>query len=65
LFTFSQLNINNEKTHVACTGEISLSSKKYDFLYKYLRNIEIINDKFRMASFENFSEKNILFNTFK
>ena len=65
LFTFSQLNINNEKTHVACTGEISLSSKKYDFFYKYLRNIEIINDKFSMASFENFSEKNILFNTFK
>ena len=43
LFTFSQLNINNEKIHVACTGEISLSSKKYEFLYKYVRNIEIIN----------------------
>ena len=65
LFTFSQLNINNEKIHVACTGEISLSSKKYEFLYKYVRNIEIINDKFSTHSFENISEKNILFNKFK
>ena len=64
LFTFSQLNINNEKIHVACTGEISLSSKKYEFLYKYVRNIEIINDKFSTPSFENISEKNILFNKF-
>ncbi|PDH47025.1 MAG: hypothetical protein CND26_03370 [Bacteroidetes bacterium MED-G13] len=65
LFTFTQLNINNEKIHVACTGEICLSSKKYEFLYKYVRNIEIINDKFSIPSFENISEKNILFNKFK
>ena len=65
LFTFSQLNLNAEKIHVACTGEISLSSKKYELLYKYVRNIEIINDNFNIPSFEKIPEKNILFNTFE
>ena len=65
LFTFSQLNLNSEKIHVSCTGEISLSSRKYELLYKYVRNIEIINDNFDIPSFENIPEKNILFNTFE
>ena len=65
LFTFSQLNLNAEKIHVACTGEISLSSRKYELLYKYIRNIEIINDKFNIPSLTNIPEKNILFNTFE
>ena len=65
LFTFSQLNLNTEKIHVACTGEISLSSKKYELFYKYVRNIEIINDKFGTHSFANITDKNILFNTFE
>ena len=63
LFTFTQLNLDTEKIHVSCTGEIDLSSKKYEFLYKYVRNIEIINDKFHLTSFENIPEKNILFNS--
>ena len=65
LFIFSQLNLDTEKNKVACTGEISLSSGKYELLYKYIRNIEIINDKFSIPSFANISEKNILFNTFE
>ena len=65
LFTCIQLNLNTEKIHVACTGEISLSSSKYELLYKYVRNIEIINDKFSTTTFTNISEKNILFNTFQ
>ncbi len=65
LFTFSQLNLNTDKIHVACTGEISLSSIKYELLYKYVRNIEIINDKFSTPSFVNIPDKNILFNTFE
>tara|TARA_B100001939_G_scaffold208840_1_gene179564 strand:- start:6 stop:812 length:807 start_codon:yes stop_codon:yes gene_type:complete len=65
LFTFSQLNLNAKKIHVACTGEISLSSRKYELLYKYIRNIEIINDKFNIPSLTNIAEKNILFNTFE
>ena len=65
LFTFSQLNLNTEKIHLACTGEINLSSRKYELLYKYVRNIEIINDKFSNTSFTNIPEKNILFNIFE
>ncbi len=65
LFTFTHLSLNTEKIHVACTGEISLSSDKYELLYKYVRNIEITNDKFSTTSFTNISEKNILFNTFQ
>ena len=65
LFTFSQLNLNTEKIHLSCTGEISLSSKKYELLYKYVRNIEIINDKFNIPLLTNIPEKNILFNNFE
>ena len=43
LFCLNQLDLNPDKIHVSCTGNISLDSKVYELLYTYIRNIELLN----------------------
>ena len=43
LFCLNQLDLNPDKIHVSCTGNISLDSKVYELLYSYIRNIELLN----------------------
>ena len=43
LFSLSQLNLNPDNIHVVTSGNISLDSDIYELLYKYVRNIEILN----------------------
>lgn len=43
LFCFKQLKIDPEKVFMSCSGVINLKSSLYFLLYKYVRNIKIID----------------------
>ena len=43
LFCLKQLKIDPEKVFMSCSGEINLKSSLYLLLYKYVRNIKIID----------------------
>ena len=43
LFCFKQLKIDPEKVFMSCSGVINLKSSLYLLLYKYVRNIKIID----------------------
>ena len=43
LFCLKQLKIDPEKVFMSCSGEINLKSSLYLLLYKYIRNIKIID----------------------
>ena len=43
LFCLKQLKIDSEKVFMSCSGEINLKSSLYLLLYKYVRNIKILD----------------------
>ena len=51
IFVLEQLKLNPESVELVLTGEIDKSSKYYEILYKYIRNIEFIerNDFFKYS----------------
>jgi len=51
LFVFEQLNLNPEEIELFLIGSIDKSSKLYDIIFKYIRNIDFIeaNDLFRYS----------------
>ena len=42
LFCISELKLSPDKVHTICYGFISLESKLYELIYKYVRNVELI-----------------------
>ncbi len=64
LFCLNQLNLNPDKTHVACSGNISLDSKIYELLYTYVRNVELLNFDEIEGVNSDIIKSNILFRNF-
>ena len=64
LFCFTQLGLNPEEIHTVCSGNIDLNSKVYALLYKYVRNIELIDVKKIDGVDSNILKSNILFSNY-
>ena len=64
LFCLSQLNLDVEKTHVLCYGDINLDYKLYNLLYTYIRNIELIDSEEVDGVDNNILRSNILLSKF-
>ena len=43
LFCFSELKLNPDKIHTVFSGSINLDSKLYELIYRYVRNVELID----------------------
>ena len=60
LFCLSVLKLNPENINVVCTGKIDIKSTTYLLLYKYVRNIELLNYKKILGIDDKFNKSNIL-----
>lgn len=56
LFTAEQLNLNPEKFELILLGNISKENEYYKIAYKYVRNISLIENRFKYKFSSNFNE---------
>ena len=64
LFSFSELNIDPDKIHLACYGLIDLQSELYELIYTYIRNVELIESEKIDGIDSNILKSNILLTKF-
>ena len=64
LFTFSELSLNPETSHLICCGLVGLESELYGLLYNYIRNIELLEFEEIQGIDSNILKSNILLSNF-